>query len=1235
MKLRNILINSEFAFLWWSLVFLTAGLVLSWPVISPPSQKTLTGIFTKEIQQRQSSLISSIKEFSHQNILKEKLITVDEEKYIRQWEKNGFLFLVYQKDSLVFWSDNSVPFPVNLSLSLLSSPVNKLANGWYLTSFTRAGPDFTIVGLALIKHDFPYENEFLTNDFHNSFSFSSDDIISLQPPGSTVLSGPNGPLLYFRPSLEREFPPSDFFIVFALFLISSCFFFLFLFKIFQRPLFCHKRPVLCLLLFSLMVILFRIIQFSFRIPAFLYSSDYFSPSFFAYSIYLPSLADFLTNTVLLLFLSVLFFKTVYPLPVLQPQKKLAFGVGISLLLLVTLFFFCLVFLFDILISNSSFSLTNSDPFSFVPATVAGFIILVGLSLSYFLFTFLLLRVVHHVLSIRSRLAGLLSCAVLLVGFLYFFSLPALVPGIIFISLCFIILFAFHRKKNPLSLPLVLSYILILSFLSTQLILNLEKEKETSQRKILAQKLSTERDLLAEYLVQESSAKIKADPVIKKILKTTSASEDIEDEVSQYISRKYFGSFWTKYNLEFTLCTRERVLNVVIPYNTLFNCQDYFTQTIKTIGKPTISHNLYFLDYGSGSVNYLAVLPFTLKDSNRIKDITIYIDITSKAIPKGVGYPELLIGKESRFSLDINKYSYAVYKKDELVRSFGKYSYPLNLNAYGHFSLRYSLFVKNAYSHLLFNIDKEKTILVSLKRRTLIDDIAPFSYFSLLLSIFTVLLVILLSTRWALDLRNQNFRSRLQLTMTLLILFSFIIIGITTGYYIVRLNQTKNVDILTEKAHSILIEIQQNLGKKDALSPDMANDLFFVLNKLSLVFFSDINLYDPYGNLIASSRPLIFEEGLVATKMNWLSFSELSIDQKSLFIHQDKIGSYRFLSAYLPFRNEQDKLIGYLNLPYFARQDEIRTEISAFLVAFINIYVLLVAFSILLAIVISSYVTKPLLLIKEKISKVKLGKPNEKIEWKAEDEIGGLIVEYNSMIDKLALSADQLARSERETAWREMAKQVAHEIKNPLTPMKLSIQHLIRSYDEKAPDLEQRLKKFSNTLIEQIDILSDIASEFSDFAKMPMLKKEKINLYDLVISVAELHKQHQHVTVDIECLLQPSPVITGDKNQILRVLVNLFRNSLQALETVKKGKITIALTSAENYYLLSFNDDGTGIPAEQQQKIFSPNFTTKTGGMGLGLAMVKSIMEDHGGRISFESEPGTGTTFFLFFRKEEV
>jgi nitrogen fixation/metabolism regulation signal transduction histidine kinase len=322
------------------------------------------------------------------------------------------------------------------------------------------------------------------------------------------------------------------------------------------------------------------------------------------------------------------------------------------------------------------------------------------------------------------------------------------------------------------------------------------------------------------------------------------------------------------------------------------------------------------------------------------------------------------------------------------------------------------------------------------------------------------------------------------------------------------------------------------------------------------------------------------------------------------------------------------IVAYLNLPYFAKTSELRTEISSFLTTFLNIYIFFIALSIFLTLLISRYTTRPLQLIKDNMRSISLGRSNQKINWESNDEIGKLISEYNRMIDELARSAELLAKSERESAWREMAKQVAHEIKNPLTPMKLSVQYLQKAWDEGSDDFDKRLNRFTRTIIEQIDTLSMIASEFSDFAKMPQARSRRNNLIDIIKNAMDLFKDTGHIQFNIHYDPDLDHVVIVDQKQLLRVFNNLIQNSIEAIGDEQEGKIDIRVKAEDDEFLVYVIDNGPGIATEQADKIFSPSFTTKTSGMGLGLAMARSIIINSGGEITFESEKGNGAVFLI-------
>jgi nitrogen fixation/metabolism regulation signal transduction histidine kinase len=401
----------------------------------------------------------------------------------------------------------------------------------------------------------------------------------------------------------------------------------------------------------------------------------------------------------------------------------------------------------------------------------------------------------------------------------------------------------------------------------------------------------------------------------------------------------------------------------------------------------------------------------------------------------------------------------------------------------------------------------------------------------------------------------------------------------------------------------------------------------LLQNYAKVFFTDINMYDADGYLLASSRPKVFNVGLLSEQMNPIAFKNVKYFKQSEFIQTEQIGRLNYSSAYQPIYNSKNKLLGYINLQHFGQQREFENQIQKFLVAIINVFILLLAISIILAIFISNWLTAPLRILQTSFAKVKFGKHNEQIHYEKDDEIGALVKDYNQKLEELEFTAQQLAKSEREMAWREMAKQVAHEIKNPLTPMKLSVQQLLRTYNPDDPKSGDKLQSVANSIIEQIDALTKIANEFSTFAKMPNPNEEKIELLSLIDGVKELFIGTDESLITIETSLKEL-FINGDKDQFVRVFNNLIKNALQAIPAEREGRIVISIEKELQRTVISIKDNGVGIAEDKRSKIFVPYFTTKSTGTGLGLAMVKQIIENHQGTIDFESADGEGTTFTI-------
>ncbi|WP_246147032.1 sensor histidine kinase [Seonamhaeicola marinus] len=391
----------------------------------------------------------------------------------------------------------------------------------------------------------------------------------------------------------------------------------------------------------------------------------------------------------------------------------------------------------------------------------------------------------------------------------------------------------------------------------------------------------------------------------------------------------------------------------------------------------------------------------------------------------------------------------------------------------------------------------------------------------------------------------------------------------------------------------------------------------------------INIYDLEGNLLLSSKRGI-QNNIAAQCLDSEILNAIFNTAEHRYLDIHKENGETFQSSYTFITNKSSKPIAILNLPYLENNDFLSKELQEFLrrIGFAFMLVLLTAIGI--AFLLSKFITKSLKTISDKINSTRLEKRNKKIEVDdTSEEISILVNSYNSMIDELEESAVQLARSEREQAWREMAKQVAHEIKNPLTPMRLTVQNFQRKFDPEDESIHSKLDEYTKTIIQQIDTMSSIASAFSNFANMPAQQNETLNVVKIVKLALDIFNEDY-----IEFTSGSDEIIAKfDRTQLIRVVTNLVKNSIQAIPEGRTPNIVIDVSVVDKNIVLTVADNGSGVAEENKDKVFEPKFTTKSSGMGLGLAMVKNIVETYKGSISFESEKDKGTTFKVTFPRE--
>lgn len=1126
------------------------------------------------------------------------------------FEDEGLGFVIFRDKKMVYWSDNQFAFPNLLSKISEQNRLLTLPNGIFVTQKRTVG-HHELIGLIHIRNDYSYENQFLENSYVRPFKLPSDfKIITSRDKNSIAVHDlANQYLFSVLPSITKSFNKSQLYLPVFLYLTGFIFLLLALFR--KIKYYREENFVVKMLFVLLALFVIYWLHIIFGIPVILSQFEIFSAQFYAVSTWLPSLGDFFLITVLIFFWSLVFVRE------FSSEEHLKKQYIIPAYLFAGLLYPLAGFMIENLITNSNITyklnrITDIDQFS-----ISGYLAIAMLLFSVFLIHLKIIQRTEYLNRKSVFLRINMTAAAISIG------LCILFPGTwsYMLTLFFAVnLLQFQIKKMHISiysLSYTVLFISLFSVISLLMVYNTVKKRDIQVQKLLATTLSSEQDPVAEVLL--TRMQFNTDSVIPKLLTPPF------DQLESYLTRTYFSGYFRKYDIQYSFCRGTDSL-LIQPENIYEPCFPFFDNMIQKSGIKLPGTSFHFMNNMNGRVSYLGRLHYPLVDVP--SGISVYIEINSRVISEGIGFPELLMDRSLIKPYRYKYLSYAKYFEEELVNRSGEYAYNYYLQSYGpqNENSEFQFFNWDGYNHLIYTFDSKNHIIVSNRSLMFADYLISFPYIFVFYFVFVLSIAIIGNPGFRRLILPQDLRFRIQASIISVVLISLLFVATGTIYYNIQQYRNRHQIDLQEKIKSISEEIKDRLVYVNAISPELRQWLFSELYKLSNIFRTDINIFDVNGELLATSRPEIFAKGIISERMNSKAFYELSEQYQLNYFQPEKIGKLSYLSAYEPIINNSGDYLGYLNLPYFTREDELKQSISTFIVAFINLYLILFLASVIVAIVLSNKITQPLSLIREKLRGIQLGKKNEQINYQGEDEIGALVREYNHKVDELAESAELLARSERESAWREMAKQVAHEIKNPLTPMKLNIQYLQRAKAEGKEHYNDFFDRVTQNLIEQIDTLSGIATEFSNFAQIPKAKNEVFNLIEVVRNVCSLFEPNPNLHFTLKMNNLSEVRIFADKEQFSRALLNLIKNGIQAIPPKRKGEIRITVQTDESAALLTISDNGTGISDEAQDNLFQPNFTTKTSGMGLGLSIVKNIVDNFGGKIWYTTQLNEGTTF---------
>ena len=1130
----------------------------------------------------------------------------------RKWEDINIH--IYRNDSLIYWNTNQLPIIRFAEIHFPTSGILHLQNGWYYAKMKEVN-HHVICASILVKHDYSYENKELINEFPENLHLPFTSYITFeQENGYPIYSNEKKYLFSIHPNEYQTADKSESNTLLILLLGALVCWLIALFH-FNKT---FSKKITWLIPVGL--ILLRVLSLKLVWFGFMHDTEAFQPSLYGTNEWFPNFFEYLLNC---LVISYCLFFLVHRLKDSSPSANNKF---LAFFLLIVSFLFW-EFLLEInkgLIENSSIPLIIEKLFSL---NIYSVLALASIGLLFFVFHKFIKEIIQlcytNSVSFSSILFTIILFGAIFCCFQLFIHHQIIFASFFPLLILLVILFFVYLKQSSFKIGSGITFLFLYSLLVALNLFEFNQRKERSERELYANQLATEKDIVTEVEYSNVKEKVTKDDVLLKLISSprNMGLSDFEDG----LERRIFNGFWERYEMGFNLFnpSHESIINCEINET---NDYDELNRIIERHGSVSeIDSNLFFINDYTGHYSYIIRQPIFTSDS--LLGL-LFVTMKSKKIPEEIGFPRLLISTKAKVFEPLENYSIAKYYKSHLVTKYGKFNYPSSdvaLNNWKDISTGY--YESDGYNHYVLKKTTRDIIVLSTKKFTFIELITSFSYLFTFYGVLLLPFVVKLEER-SIFPKSFTLALKIQLVLISLVFLSLLAFGWGSGVFVSNQYNEYTNDLIREKLISVKSELREKLGGERLLSiQEEGNYMETILQKFAKTFVTDINLYDQQGFLLATSRPKLFNIGLISEQMNPKAFFQMDIKDKSEFIHQEDIGKLNYSSAYSAFYSNDGKLLGYLNLQHFGQQKEFENQIQQFLVAIINVFMLLLAISIIIAVIVSNWVTAPLRIIQESFSKVRFGIHNQQISYNKEDEIGALVKDYNQKLDELEYTAQQLAQSERESALREMAKQVAHEIKNPLTPMKLSVQQLQRVYDPNDPNSSLKLQKVTNSIIEQIDALAKIANEFSSFAKLPRPNEQEIDLIPLLENVVEVFRESDSFHISIYTELQMC-LVMADKDQMLRVFNNLIKNAVQSIPSGEKGEITIKITAEENNFLFQFKDNGIGITEEKHTKIFVPYFTTKSTGTGLGLAMVKQIIENHRGTIGFESEEGVGTEFWI-------
>ncbi len=1129
------------------------------------------------------------------------------------WEED-VVFVGFRAGKIFFWTNEAVGMDGLYERLKVHDNFLKINNAYYEVRKAKY-KDIEYYALLHIKDSYPYNNRYIKNRFGKFLNIGIENADNIQVSrfmvdGGESIRDKDGNILCYISYSENYKDRSANYVLIILYLLVFCSFF-YLFNLLLEYAGSLRKQMLLILCFVLFLMGLRYLMLNGRFPGSLYRLPIFDNSVSSDGS-VVSIGDLLLSAfsvIQVLYISFANVKIDY-----RSMRVRRMRYPIAVFLLILAFLYVVFFNYSIrsLVDNTRIHLNMAQVVNIDMSSIIAFVAIIMGGMGLIIIIDGSVGLFRNLFSLPAILLSETAIVSVFIGLMLILDKPIDMWGGIFVLGAFILstLNRYAVKKDVQRSV----YILIILCLSVYIVLvckKYEQYRELTQRLGYSTELIEERDYNFEKKLQEISEQINDSEVIADLVANYN-----EEFLKMCLTNDLLDLNGYNYISDITLCRAGDSL--LLDAEKMYGCHAYFDDLLRNCGVKIQNTDFYAVNDFDGFISYIGIFQFG--------EVTLYLRFDSTPDSEGSGYPQILSRKSIEGENIIYPYSFAKYKNGQLIYSSGKFSYYKSLERFGDFSGTIKIVEQDHYSHMLISVGKDGVLVMSLH-----DSIFSFYYMNVLYAFFVCMLLssygFFFTLNHHVNFRKGTLKARIKNSILFLILFLFILLTALSIY----LNMKSFENRHQAKATEFLKYINKELERLDCVEYRKCPAIMDVLAEMSEVLQIDINIYSSSGMLVATSRPEIFQAGFDGYLVNAIALEQIIHRGAMGYVGKGHIGELEYIAAYMPLVLENGNVY-ILNVPYFTQNDELNIDIVIMVIIAINIAIMIMVLAFVLSGIIAERVTKPLQLVNNKLKAMRIGGKNEKIEYHRKDEIGSLVKEYNEMVEKLEDSIEQLAKSERESAWREMARQIAHEVKNPLTPMKLNIQFLLRSLRIEDPaEFKKRFKEISGVLIEQIDNMASIASAFSDFSKISVSRNE---IFDISEMLANCVKLFENNVAHWECDIESGIRIFADKEQIHRVFVNVLKNAEQSIPEEREGKIGVMLRRQGRDVEIRIRDNGTGIPPEICNKIFEPNFTTKSSGTGLGLALSRRIVENMGGKIGFTTS-GEGTEFYILLPCEPL